>query len=248
MPREYAAVQRNLQQILPSASAAEISQRAQALFSHFACFFTDLLSLNRAALHVQQRYIHDIHGGEHLQAALASPQGFVAATAHLGNWDLAGRLLCSYGKTVHVVMAPEQDSAIQQFLREQRTPAGLHFLGNAEAGAFVQLLMYLRRGDIVAVQADRATGHRSDRLVPFFGAPASLPLGPFILAGAAQVPVLPCFCLMRSDQRYEIFVHAPFVVQRGQEEAALQRMVSILERYVAMAPEQWCNFYEVWGA
>ena len=48
MPREYAAVQRNLTRLLPTASAAEVERQAQALFRNFACFFADLLSLNRA--------------------------------------------------------------------------------------------------------------------------------------------------------------------------------------------------------
>jgi predicted LPLAT superfamily acyltransferase len=145
-------------------------------------------------------------------------------------------------------MAPEADPAIQSLLRDSSAPPVVHVVTNDNAGIFVQLLMALRRGDVVAVQADRATGHRSDVSVRFFGVPTVLPLGPFILAGAAQVPVLPCFCLMRPDHQYEIFVEEAIAVTRGHEEVALRQMVSVLERYVAMAPDQWCNFYDVWAA
>lgn len=246
MPREDAAVRRNLARLLPTAGAREVERQAHAVFRNFACVFADLLSLNRCAFPVQQRYVHSVHGLEHLHAVLASPQGFVAATAHLGNWDLAGRLLSTYGRTLHVLMAPEQDAALQSFLRQRGEQTGLRFVTNDHPTVFVQLLTALRRGDIVAVQADRATGHRSDVLVPFFGVPAPFPLGPLKLAAAAQVPVLPCFCVMRPDQRYEIFVEAAIDVVRGHEESALQQMVGVLERYVAMAPDQWCNFYDVW--
>ena len=247
MPREYAAVRRNLARLLPTASALEVERQAHAVFRHFAYFFADLLSLNRAAFPVQQRYVHSVHGLEYLQAVLASPRGFVAATAHLGNWDLAGRLLSTYGRTLHVLMAPEQDAALQSFLRQRGAQTSLHFVTNDHPTVFVQLLTALRRGEVVAVQTDRATGHRSDVLVSFCGVPAPFPLGPFKLAGAAQVPVLPCFCLMRPDQRYEICVEEAIVVARGHEERALQQMVGVLERYVAMAPDQWCNFYDVWN-
>jgi KDO2-lipid IV(A) lauroyltransferase len=246
MPRECAAVRRNLARLLPTASALEVERQAHAVFRNFAYFFADLLSLNRAAHPVQQRYVHSVHGLEHLQAVLASPRGFVAATAHLGNWDLAGRLLSTYGRTLHVLMAPEQDAALQSFLRQRGAQAGLRFVTTDHPTVFVQLLTALRRGEVVAVQVDRATGHRSDVLVPFCGVPAPFPLGPFKLAGAAQVPVLPCFCLMRPDQRYDIFVDAAIVVARGHEERALQQMVGVLQRYVLMAPDQWCNFYDVW--
>lgn len=248
MPREDAAVQRNLRRLLPTATAAEVERQAQALFGNFACFFTDLLSLNRAAPPAQQRYVHDVYGREHLHAALAAPRGFIVATAHLGNWDLAGRLLSTYGRTLHVLMAPEHDAALQSFLRQRDGTRSRRFVTNDRPTVFVQLLTALRRGEVVAVQADRATGHRSDVLVPFFGAPAPFPLGPFTLAAAAQVPVLPCFCLMRPDQRYTIHVEEAIVVARGQEESALRQMVAVLEHYVAMAPAQWCNFYDVWDA
>lgn len=247
MPQEYAAIQRNLARLLPTASAPEVERQAQAVFRHFAYVFADLLSLNRCACPVQQRYVHSVHGLEHLYAVLASPQGFVAATAHLGNWDLAGRLLSTYGRTLHVLMAPEQDAALQSFLRQRGEPTGRRIVTNDHPTVFVQLFTALRRGDVVAVQADRATGHRSDVLVPFFGLPAPFPLGPFKLAGAARVPVLPCFCLMRPDRQYEIFVEAAITVVRGHEESALQQLVGVLQRYVAMAPDQWCNFYDVWN-
>ncbi len=246
MPREYAAVRRNLVHLLPTASEVEIERQAHAVFQNFAYVFADLLSLNRAAHPVQQCYMHSVHGLEQLQAVLASPRGFVAATAHLGNWDLAGRLLSTYGRTLHVLMAPEQDAALQSFLRQHRGQTDLRFVTNDHPTVFVQLLTALRRGEVVAVQMDRATGHRSDVLVPFCGAPAPFPLGPLKLAAAAQVPVLPCFCLLRPDQRYEIFVDAAIVVERGHEESALQQLVGVLQRYVLMAPDQWCNFYDVW--
>jgi KDO2-lipid IV(A) lauroyltransferase len=248
MPREHAAVQGNLTRILPDASRQEVERQARQVFGNFACFFTDLLGLNRHALPRQQAYVTKIQGLPYLQAVLQGPRGFVAATAHLGNWELAGRLLSAYGRRIHVLMAPEQDPAIQRFLRKGMPEAELCFVTNDSSTVFVQLLMALRRGDVVAVQMDRATGHRSDVTVPFFGTPAVFPLGPFLLARAAQVPVLPCFCVMCPDARYEIWIDQAIPVAPGREEAALHDMVRVLERYIAMAPNQWYNFYDVWDA
>jgi KDO2-lipid IV(A) lauroyltransferase len=223
-----------------------VAQHTRALFRHFAYYFTDLLSLNLQPFAVQQRYVRRVDGIEHLQAALASQRGFVAATAHLGNWDLAGRLLASYGRTVHILMAPEQDIAIQRLLRTGDNPGALRFVTNDNVSVFVQLLMALRHGDVVAFQVDRATGHRSDVPVAFFGTPVPFPSGPLVLAGAARVPVLPCFCVMRPDHNYDIFVGEALPVLRGQEAVALQQLAHVLEHYVAMAPDQWFNFYDVW--
>ncbi|MEE8302529.1 MAG: lysophospholipid acyltransferase family protein, partial [Candidatus Tectomicrobia bacterium] len=151
------------------------------------------------------------------------------------------------GKSVNVLVAPEQEAALQRLLRDGRRPAGLRFVTNETTGVFMKLLMALRRGEVVAFQADRAMGHRSDVTATFFGTPASFPGGPFTLAAAARVPVLPCFCLMRPDRRYDIFVDEPITVSRGCENVALQQMVGVLERYIAMAPDQWFNFYDLWN-
>lgn len=246
MPQEYAAAQRNIRRILSTAEADTVERTTRALFRNFACVFADLLSINRLELPLLQRYVHGVHGEDRLRMALAASRGLVVATAHMGNWDLAGRLLSAYGKTVHVLVAPEQQASIQRLLREHKRPTTLHFANNQEPGVFMRLLMALRRGDVVAFQADRATGHRSDVAIPFFGMPTPFPSAPFTLAAAAQVPVLPCFCLLRADDRYDICVEEPIAVERGHETMALQQMARVLEGYIARAPDQWFNFYDIW--
>ena len=247
MPQEYSAARHNMTRILPHADDTKIDRTVQMLFRNFASVFSDLLSLNRQALSTQQRYQRHVHGLEHLQEVLASPRGFVAATAHIGNWELAGRLLLSFGRPLYVLMAPEQHAAVQRLLRDDDQPEGLHFVTNESNGGFVQLLMALRRGAIVAVQADRVTGHRSDVAVPFFGTPARFPGGPFTLAAAAQVPVLPCFCVLRPDHQYDIYVDPTITVSRGHEDVAVREMVRVLEHYITRAPDQWFNFYDFWN-
>jgi predicted LPLAT superfamily acyltransferase len=80
----------------------------------------------------------------------------------------------------------------------------------------------------------------------FFGVPAPVPLGPFLLARAARAPVLPAFCLLRRDRRYTIVIGEPWTVTAGGELDALARWVSVLEAMVRQHPTQWFNFYDVW--
>jgi lauroyl/myristoyl acyltransferase len=247
MPKEYEAVRSNMSRILSDADDTAVKRTANMLFQNFAVVFSDLLSLNRQSERTQQRYLHDVYGIQHLHRALDASRGFVAATAHMGNWELASRLLLSFGRPLYVLMAPEQHASVQRLLREDDIPDGLHLVTHDHGGSFIELLMALRRGAIVAIQTDRATGHRSDIAIPFFNTPALFPGGPFTLAAAAQGAILPCFCLLRPDDRYHIFVESAFTVSRGHEDSAMSKMVQHLEHYISMAPDQWFNFYEFWN-
>ena len=55
----------------------------------------------------------------------------------------------------------------------------------------------------------------ADALIPFFGRPAPFPLGPFLLARAVGVPLVPAFCVLDLDGRYTVKVVHPIVVRRG---------------------------------
>ena len=83
--------------------------------------------------------------------------------------------------------------------------------------------------------------------MPFFGVPAVFPLGPFVLAAAARVPVVPAFCVLESSGSYELHVEPALTVSRGSEDETLRAAVTILERYVRAYWDQWFNFYDVWG-
>jgi predicted LPLAT superfamily acyltransferase len=99
---------------------------------------------------------------------------------------------------------------------------------------------------VVALQADRALGSGGDVWIPFFGRPAPFPLGPFLLARAARVPVVPAFCVLDGRQRYDVRVAAPIAVGRGEEEAAARAWVALLESVVRDHPTQWFNFFDAW--
>ena len=117
MPREYAAVRGNLARVLPDASPPEVERQARQVFGNFACFFADLLGLNRQCLTAPAGYRVQVRGLRIPASGVASSPRVGRLDAHLGNWELAGRLLSTYGRRIHVLMAPEQDPGIERFLR-----------------------------------------------------------------------------------------------------------------------------------
>jgi KDO2-lipid IV(A) lauroyltransferase len=244
-PDERAVVRRTLARVAPHASSRQLDALVVAVFQNFAICFADLITSNRGG--AVSGLLASTEGLEHLATAERMGRGLVVVTAHLGNWELGGRLLAgTVTRPTHVVVAPERDPAVERFLRAESGP--VRFVTRTGPTDVLPLVGALKRNEVVALQGDRALGGRGDRLQPFFGAPAAFPLGPFLLARAAGAPVLPAFCLLRADRRYTIAIGEPWKVPAGGEEDALARWVRVLQAMVRRHPTQWFNFYDVWGA
>jgi lauroyl/myristoyl acyltransferase len=236
------AVARSTLQVMTGASGQRLDELTAEVFGEFAMCFSDLISASRRPARIGS-YLGVVRGREHLQG-FDGP--LISLTAHVGNWELAGRVLAQHSaRTTHVVVAVEEAQALEQWLR--RDGGGLRFVPRSHPTVSVTLIAALRRGDAVALQGDRALGNRGDVLVPFFGRPAPFPVGPFQLARAAGVPVLPAFCTLDGDGRYSLRVLPLMTVARGAEEEALATWVGTLEQIVAEKPTQWFNFFDVWS-
>ncbi len=108
-------------------------------------------------------------------------------------------------------------------------------------------------GHFIAVLGDRAWARGKTRIVPFLGAPAAFPLGPFELAVAANAPILLTFVLKSSKNQYDVYLEEltpgrfiPRTERQAHLESLQDRFIERLEYYVKLAPTQWYNFYDFW--
>ncbi len=242
LPRERAVIARTLG-IVTGATGSRLDELTAQVFGEFAMFFSDLVSTNREPTARLLGHVGALTGVEHLHRLEGA---VISLTAHVGNWDLAGRLLARHSaRTTHVVVAVEELAALEAWLR--RDGDGVRFVPRSGPTISLGLMAALRRGEAVALQGDRALGNRGDIPVPFFGRPAPFPVGPFRLAGATATPVIPAFCTLDADHRYKVTVVEPLVVKPGEEEEALGTWVSVLEGIVRERPTQWFNFFDIWN-
>jgi Kdo2-lipid IVA lauroyltransferase/acyltransferase len=243
LPAEQAAVRTALT-LSTGASGTRLERLIAATFRDFAMCFSDLVSTNRLPAHRLHAYVGSITGAAAIEGVTG---GIISMTAHVGNWELAGRLLAGrMARRTHVVVAPDEAPALERWVR--RDGDGMRFVPRDHPGIGVELLAALRRGEVVALQGDRALGTRGDMYLPFLRRPAPFPLGPFVLARAAGVPVVPAFCLLDRDYRYSVRIAPPIVVGRGEEADAARAWVAELEAVVRERPTQWFNFFDLWRA
>jgi KDO2-lipid IV(A) lauroyltransferase len=247
MPRERRAAYANLRRItgLGGAAAAGAAFRLFYNFSKFMVAYTDLDSLRTGP--ALRRVEGAPEAARFLDPLLARGRGLVLATLHLGNWETGLALLASHGRPVHVVLRREEIDADAIAMRLRARPGVRPVAAGESPLDSLDLLLALRRGEIVALQGDRAWGAASID-VPLFGAPAHLPLGPFLLAQAAGAPLALVCVPFLGHRRSRLVVEGPIEVGEGAPalSAAVAEFGRRVEGVVARYPTQWFNFFPVW--
>jgi lauroyl/myristoyl acyltransferase len=141
-----------------------------------------------------------VEGTERLAAAVAQGRGVLVLAAHYGDFDRAITLVASLGVPVWLPVERLEPPALFALCRALRSHHGVRAVPADSSEALRALFAALRRGEIVLLTADRdvlGTGVA----VPFFGAPARLPVGPLVLARRSSAVVLGAFSWRTRGQR-----------------------------------------------
>jgi lauroyl/myristoyl acyltransferase len=194
----------------------------------------------------------DVPERDHLMDALREGSGAVVVTGHFGNWDVAAKALRAYGRRINVVMAREANATTHEFVRLARERVGVHVIySDSSVFSSINIIRALRQNEIVAIQLDRPLGAGGTRLIPFFGAPAAFPSGPFVLARLSGAPLVPVFIPRLGTRHYQIRVEGRFAVPReARDSGGLDRvMADVVQAFEAMVrrfPTQWFQFTSFW--
>jgi KDO2-lipid IV(A) lauroyltransferase len=179
----------------------------------------------------------------------------IFASLHFGSLQATEAILLTRTNTpITAAMETLDDPALQAFVARARSASGVRLVSLDVARR--ELRAALGRGEFVGVIGDRDIigGGVS---VPLFGAPASLPVGPALLAIESGAPIHVAAVRRLRGERYagrlETILppsgaHAAGPgARRARVEALLAEEAAAFERLVADAPEQWWTvFFPIW--
>ena len=261
-PARAAQARRNLRRVAaalardgrgsPAVRAAADDPRAlerlvRAAFRHNARYYLEVAratALRRQD--IDERLL--IETPDVVRDAFGSGRPVIFVGLHFGAIELPARYLAArVGKAV-APMETLGDPALQAYFERTRGSAGVRIVGLGAARR--ELLGALREGVSVGLVGDRdLTGGGTQ--VMLFGAPATLPLGPALLAiesGAAPYVV----GVRRAGTGHYRGRLEPIDVpadgtRRERVMAVTQRIAEAFERVLAEAPEQWwAVFFPIW--
>lgn len=249
------AIARNLARVLGApADSPRVRRAVREMLHHFAYSWVDLfrfpqLPAERLLALVVDGDLGDL---EPVARARAAGRRVMLVTAHLGNWELGSVLGGQIGLPLAVVYVRDEFAEAERFRSHLRGAGDLLEIAIRPEERFSALpvLRAFEQGRIVALQGDRDFNDRGVAC-DFFGAAATFPLGPFLLARMTGALLMPVFIAYSPDLRFEIELGAPIEVERTEDRdadarRALAQWLPVLEAAVRRWPTQWYTFYDFW--
>jgi KDO2-lipid IV(A) lauroyltransferase len=201
------------------------------------------------------RRLVEIHGREHLEAALAAGKGAILCSAHFGAYDsgfsvlhASGIPITTIGRRTHIYGA-DLSSAERWFWelayarsvrRHRQRPIIEPRPGQPQVA--VQAAAVLRANEVVTISID-GPPMDNDRAraveVPFLGRRAQLLSGVVTLAHLTGAPLLMAFLYRKADYRHQVLeISAPMPLE-GDTATAFARCAAEVSAAIHRSPAHW---------
>ncbi len=217
-------------------------------FRNHAKAYADLMLLPRTNVEAM-RPLLKVKGLEHLDEARAMGKGVLVVSCHMGSYEVVSAIWSATLAPVSFFAEELEPRALFEWYRDTRARLGISVLTLGTAG-LRKVLQALQDQEMVITAIDRditGTGH----LMPFFGRPAPIPLGPAAIALRTGTPLFPVCVYRMPDDTYGA-EGAPLVVAqdtgdpRHDQVRTTQELLRHIETFIQQHPEQWHVPHQIW--
>jgi lauroyl/myristoyl acyltransferase len=252
-PKYLRAIEGNLSRILALPSDnRQVRRTAWRMTFEHAYHWIDFFHWSQVSGEALTAQISLAEGAEHFEAARRSGRGTLLLSAHMGNPELGAASIGHGVEPLHVLYWRDRFATAEEFRSRMLRRSNVSGIPvDASLFSVVPALRVLEAGGILAAHGDRDFNDQGWSL-DFFGAPASFPPGPFLLAARANALLVPTFFLLRPDRTFHAIWRAPLELGSGRDHeararAAMAAWVRILEDVIRAYPDQWYTFFPVWS-
>jgi phosphatidylinositol dimannoside acyltransferase len=244
-------LERNLKIACPELAndTAALRRLSWLNFRNHAKAYADLMQLPRARVEALQPRLK-VKGLDYLEEARAVGKGVLVVSCHMGSYEVVSAIWAATLSPVSFFAEELEPRALFEWYRDTRARLGISVL-TLDHGGIRKVLQALREQEMVITAIDRdITG--TGQMMPFFGKPAPIPLGPAAIALRLGTPLFPV-CVYRLPDDTYMAEGAPLVYARSTGDAradqvrTTQELLRHIERFVQQHPEQWHVPHRIWA-
>jgi KDO2-lipid IV(A) lauroyltransferase len=238
----------NLKVACPELTPAELRKLSWLNFRNHAKAYADLMMLPRMNVEAMRPLLH-VEGWEHLEKARAAGKGVMVVSCHMGSYEVVSAIWSATLAPVSFFAEEVEPRALFEWYRETRARLGISVLTLHFSG-LRKVTQALQDQEMVITAIDRditGTGH----MMPFFGRPAPIPLGPAAIALRLGTPILPVCVYRLPDDTYQAEGVAPLIAEstgdaRADEVRVTQELLRHIEEFIRRHPDQWHVPHRIW--
>jgi phosphatidylinositol dimannoside acyltransferase len=227
---------------------AALRQLSWLNFRNHAKAYADLMQLPSTRVEGMRSRLK-VKGWEYLEEARGNGKGVLAVSCHMGSYEVVSAIWSATLAPVSFFAEEVEPRALFEWYRDTRARLGISVL-TLDHGGIRKVLDALREQEMVITAIDRdvtGTGY----LMPFFGRPAPIPLGPAAIALRLGTPLFPV-CVYRLPDDTYVAEGAPLVYakssgdNRADQVRTTQEVLQRIERFIQSHPEQWHVPHRIW--
>jgi len=225
-----------------------IDRHALNVFKNFAKYLADFFKCSKFT----QEFIQEnltVENREYLNEALSGGKGAILVSLHIGNWEMGGAVIGSWGYPLSAIVLEHTSPRINDFFVNKRTINGVRSI--PVNNSVKECLRVLKRNEFLAIVGDKdytASGAR----VKFFGREAFLPKGPAVFALRTGAPIISCILVREENDKFRFIFEKPETpVLAGEYEKDIEILMrgylKIFEKHIRERPDQWYVFKKIWN-
>jgi KDO2-lipid IV(A) lauroyltransferase len=228
-------VLRNLHQVLPQASPAELRRVARGVWGNLGAVLFEYPHVE----HIAKARVQ-VTMAPAVRALFDAQRPILVLSAHLANWEVLASFLGRRGNGIVVVYSPNDNPVMERIIQRFRASSGCEYVTKQEA--LRRLTARFLHGRSVGLLADVRVD--SGPVLPLFGAGAPTTISPARLAARLAYPLVPARVKRLGQARFEIEFEEPLVAAAehiGKRAAAdlMCQFNARLEDWIAERPDEW---------
>lgn len=194
----------------------------------------------------------DIDTDEVIHHQMKQEKGFIIASAHVGNLELAGLCIPHTEKKINTIIFGGERADFQKKRDKAFDEVNINLIPVKQDMSHLFIIKEaLDNGEIVVIPCDRIFGSTKNTICQLLGEEAELPIGPFRLAAQLEVPMYTLFIMKEGNTHYKTYesripAHDELPNSTQKAIAMASDYTKLLEKIIIKYPTQWFNFFPYW--